>query len=470
VKRVLLLCLLLALHAAPRAQAPASRAGQPDPVLRVLADLEASVGAQNYQAFLAVTARTLPARDLALFSALNDGQGAVVATLRERDRRTEAGRVIVLADLLVSHGGSGQIVTWELTLRPVAETPARLEITGIRQIALVDGLVRLSLDRDRQYAVHNLTFTAPDLTIRMASGTAFMASGEIGNTALVLRGRADVRFSPPDQAEQEQLKLWAGQPALETTIDAAFIRMNPTSFRAHVSEGSLVPVTAVPDQAGRAQDIFDQFSRRTFNLGLSDLTQEHWSLLPSGGNLAVEFKTSRFGWLTYTRSPTDAEDITLFDRTRGRNLSVYGSTEKIAARGRFYDEDTDAVYDVQHYGLDLSFDPARSWVSGHGRLRIRLLNSGAQSLAASARLRRRARQGLRHVGREVGHDRHGCDAAGHVVGVELIDGVRLGVMVPEIFGTIDSQPQPRDAECHDRPDVGPGATLHDRARVDPIEQ
>lgn len=332
---VFCVCLLF-LHAVPRAQAPVSRAGPADEVTRLLAGLETAVRADGDQAFLAVASSDLPELDRAVFSKLHEGSaapglaaaGAVVATLRERDRRPEGTSYVVLADLLVSHGVRGKVVTWELTLKPTARQGGRLEIAGLKQLALVDGLVQLALDRQRSFTVRNFTFTAPDLTIRMSSGSAFMAQGDVGDTAIVLRGRAELRFTPPDRSEQEQLKLWSGQPALETSIEAVFIRLNPAAFRAHISEGSLVPSELGLEEGTRAQEIFDQFSARTFNLGLSDLSAARWSLLPSGDSLAVEFKTPRFGWLTYTHSPADAEDVSLFDRAKGRNLSVYGSRGK----------------------------------------------------------------------------------------------------------------------------------------------
>ena len=50
------------------------------------------------------------------------------------------------------------------------------------------------------------------------------------------------------------------------------------------------------------------------------------------------------------------------------------------------------------------------------------------------RARRAAvRQALRHVGDDVGHHGEGGDAEVELVGVELVDGVGGGVVVPEIL-------------------------------------
>src|SRR5438128_2635775 len=114
------LCLIPLLHSLPRAQTPAGRVAQTDGVTRVLADLQTAILGQSEQAFLELTSGDLPDPDRAVFMQVRDGQGAVAATLRERDRRIDGTGVVVLADLLVSHGLRGRVGTWELTLKPSA--------------------------------------------------------------------------------------------------------------------------------------------------------------------------------------------------------------------------------------------------------------------------------------------------------------------------------------------------------------
>lgn len=142
-----------------------------------------------------------------------------------------------------------------------------------------------------------------------------------------------------------------------------------------------MPAKTEPGNAARARAMFNRFLPRSYSLSLGDLSEERWSILPPQGHLAVEFRSSRHGWLTYARSAGDPEDIALFDRDRGRNLSLYASAEHVARRGRFYDEDDTAAYDVLGYGVDVTFDPSRTWISGRGRLRIRILAEAAQNLS-----------------------------------------------------------------------------------------
>jgi hypothetical protein len=86
----------------------------------------------------------------------------------------------------------------------------------------------------------------------------------------------------------------------------------------------------------------------------------------------VEFETARHGWLTYTRSPGEHEDISVFHRDTRRTVSLYASAARIADRGRTFSDADGATYDVEHYHVDASFDPARLAVSGRARLRLRI--------------------------------------------------------------------------------------------------
>src|SRR2546430_1558027 len=98
-------------------------------------------------------------------------------------------------------------------------------------------------------------------------------------------------------------------------------------------------------------------SPKSFGLDLGDLSREPWSLLPNYGDFLAEVRTRRFDTLTYARSGAEAEDITLFDRKHHKNISLYASAQKLARRGRFYNEDDLADYDVLDYDIDLALSP-----------------------------------------------------------------------------------------------------------------
>ena len=72
------------------------------------------------------------------------------------------------------------------------------------------------------------------------------------------------------------------------------------------------------------------------------------------------------------RSTKDAEDISLFDRRRRRNIAVYASAQKLASRGRFYGEDELVDYDVLRQDVEVAFSPDRMWIEGTATLEVRV--------------------------------------------------------------------------------------------------
>jgi hypothetical protein len=107
-------------------------------------------------------------------------------------------------------------------------------------------------------------------------------------------------------------------------------------------------------------------------LELEDLSREPWFLLPGDGDFLAEVQTRRWAGLTYARASSEPEDISVFDRRRHRHIAVYASAEKLASRGRFYDEDDYAPYDVLDYGIEVRYTPDRLWIEGRARMRLRV--------------------------------------------------------------------------------------------------
>ena len=132
------------------------------------------------------------------------------------------------------------------------------------------------------------------------------------------------------------------------------------------------------------------------------MSRETWSLLPQPGDFVAEVRTRRFDDLTYARSSGEAEDVTMFQRARKRNISAYASEQKLQSRGRFFDEDDLVDYDVLDYDIDASFYPEREWMEGRTRMRLRV----------KSHFRRRAHAAVRRIAeRIVGDERRVRPAA-----------------------------------------------------------
>lgn len=349
----------------------------PDPLTQALTAVQTAIATNRRDAFHALCAPQLSDIDSLGFELSLFGPDVTAATVRERDREVVAGGSRVLAEFLINRNGAGQIATWQISFTLATGVP---RISGLHQVSSVTGLHRLELDTSTAFKVNNFVFTATDFQLSMPSGTAFIAKTAEGTTAIVLRGDGQMQFSPSDPIERHQLKRFARHEALDEAVEAAFLRINPSEYQTRLSEGSLQPMTATPRDVSRARAIFDQWAGRSYNLELGDLSRERWTLLPAPGDALADMLTRHFRWLTYSRAGSQNEDVTLFDRDHKKNISLYASPAKLATRGRFYSEDNERVYDVEHYDVDVRFTPERHLISGTAVIRLRLLRHDADTI------------------------------------------------------------------------------------------
>lgn len=366
--RFLLLALLTA--ASPQVRASA----QTDPVTEVLAALEQALRSGDIAAFVTDAAPSLPAEARAQLAALAPPGAVSTAVVRERSRSDDA----IFADIFISHGSRGMVASWLLELGP-GRAQGRLELQAFTEVARFSDLIDLAIDPSRQFSVTDLIVSGPDFTLTLPSGVAFVSAVDGAVGALVLRGRAQVRFAPPDEAERGQLRVFAGSPDLSVATDEAFIRLNPGDFDRLVS-GQLVPAPTVDAaELERARAIFDARSMLTHRIDLGDLASGRWTITPGPDSLLVDFRMNRDTWLTYSRSPDVHEDVGLIDREGRRQISLYRSAAS-AGGDLGSGEWNDDRYEVEHADLDLVFDPARHWLGGRASLRLRM-RQGAQSLS-----------------------------------------------------------------------------------------
>jgi hypothetical protein len=354
-------------------------AGQPtdDGVRGLLTRLEQALQsgeADSYSELLwpAVSAAPASASRAYNFTALEFRPGVTRVIVQERDRQDLPGTLPgngyrLVVDAFVEYGDRARVATWQLDIRRVDETEWR--IADQERLSAVESLYRLSVDPTAQFDARDFHISAEDLELTLAEGSIFTVSTDQGITGLVLMGRGDVRFSPTPETEKGQVKIFAGDDALESRFDAAYIRLG--SFSAHADPTKLTPRPVDQRDLRRAEQIFREESAKSFTLDLGDLARDAWSLLPGSADFLAEMRTRRFGTITYARSASEAEDISVFERRRQRNIAVYASAEKLASRGRFYDEDDLAGYDVIGYDIDLDIAPDRNFVRGRAQLTLK---------------------------------------------------------------------------------------------------
>ncbi len=373
-------------QAADAAQARSQAPPPPDPADALIqaliarveqAALQADRGA--YLALLAGSADTNAARD---FVTDEFRAGATRAVVQERERIRESSALpgsgySLTVDAFIEFGDRARVATWQIDIRRAEDQTWR--IAGQRALSSVDNIYRLKLNAAQQFDAKQFTVFAEDLELTLEEGTVFTVDTDQGTTGLVLIGRGEMRFHPSPQTEVEQVRLFGGEDTLTSKFDAVFVRVG--SFNAHADRSQLVARTTVdPKDARRAAQIFREESVKSFGVDLADLTRDQWSLLPSSNDFLAEIRTRRFGTLTYVGSSAEPEDISFFERRRHRNIAVYASKGKLASRGRFYNEDDLAPYDVLDYDIDLTALPERQWIDGRATMKIRVRAAGISQL------------------------------------------------------------------------------------------
>jgi hypothetical protein len=341
-------------------------------IRRLLDRLEKAVQSGDggaYSDLLSPTASTVRAAN---FTTLEFRPGATRVVIQERDRQALRGTLIgngyrLIVDAFIEFGASARIATWQLDVRKI--DASEWLVGDQERVSGVDRLYRLAINSERQFDARDFRIRAEDLDLTLAEGTVFTIDTEQGVTGLILVGRGEMRFAPTPDTEKGQVRIFAGTDTLESRFDAAYIRLG--SLDSHANRSQLVSRPVDPRDLRKAEQIFREESIKSFTVDLGDLSRDTWSLLPGGDDLLAEVHTRRYDTLTYARSSSEAEDISVFDRRRQRNISAYASAAKLAARGRFYNEDELADYDVLGYDIDLDVSPDRNWLEGRVELRLK---------------------------------------------------------------------------------------------------
>ena len=366
-----------------------------EPLLQRLAQVIEAGEASDYLSLVTSSAD----RSQALAFANDEIQpGVTRAVALERFRTAladapEGTGYLLMVEVFIEQGPRARFATWLLDVRRAdldSTTGDRpWQIADQQVLDTVDGLYRLALNPTKQYDARNLVVLAEDLELTLVEGVVFVAETDDGITALVLRGRGEMTFSPAPAAERGQVEILTGNDTLKTSFRDAFIRLNPDVLGSHLSTTRLLERPADQVDQGelrRAERVFDEFAGLSFSLDLGDLSDEAWSRTPGSGDFLAEVRTRRFETLTYTQSGNQPEDIMLYDREGERVISLYASRRKLASRGRYYGDGDLVPYDVLDYRIESSFEPAGSaqesfrdlpyligcWIEGRARLSIKV--------------------------------------------------------------------------------------------------
>jgi hypothetical protein len=257
-----------------------------------------------------------------------------------------------------------QVAYWRLSAE---KRPGGWAIVSRRDAGQIDGLVHLTLG-PKAWRARGVSLRLEDFELRMEDGTLYTTPDSLGPTAFAFVGRARVLFSPTPLSEREQLRQFAGEPAIDREIDWAFIRLHPADFHRALETANLVPDADSGPRRAEAERVWRERSSRTFTID-APLPRSPWWLMPSPGDAVVDFPWGRKRVLTYALSAGEPEDVNLFDRDRHYQICTYPS----GGRAPRYSEDDRRVVDVLDNDITVRFDPERLEVLATHTMRVKVL-------------------------------------------------------------------------------------------------
>jgi hypothetical protein len=357
----------------PLAAAAAVQADPDDVKIRALLQrVEQIARRSDTTAFLGLLAGSADQKGATDFAASEFRPGAARVVIQERDRQNLLGTLpgngyTLMVDAFMEYGDRARVATWQLDVKRVEDDWL---IAGQQPISAVENLYRLSVNPQKQFDAHNFTILSEDLEMTLVDGTVFVVETNRGVTGLILMGHGEMNFHPAPDTEKGQVRIYAGTDTLESRFDAAFVRLG--TYETHADPTVLKARPVDPRDLKRAEQIFREESGKSYVVDLADLTRDTWSILPGDDDFLAEIRTRKYETLTYARSAGEAEDISFFERRRHRNIAVYASKGKLQTRGRFYDEDDLAPFDIVDYDIDVTSIPERQWIDGHAVMRLRV--------------------------------------------------------------------------------------------------
>ena len=372
---------VLACPALASAQAPPE-----DGVTHLLARLQALLQTGSSAGFASLFSGDFPSDEIEPFAEGLFTPEARRAVVAERDRMPLTGVLPgdgyrVIAELFTESAQHARIVTVAFDMRrPTGGQADSWRIVDAAAKTSIEGLYRLRLNESAHSVARNLTIASEDLRITLIEGSVFPIDSAAGTTGFILFGRGVMRFSPTPEAERGQLRIFAGAETLEAPFTSAFVRLNPLEYDDRVSAASLTPAAAAPRDVRRARDLLARSGPQFFSLDLHDLSSEPWYFLPPSGDFLAEVQTRRHGVLTYSKSGTLTEDITLYERDSSRTIALYPSAARRGPHDLFVGDDDLRDYDVLDYDIEASISPEREFLEGHVRMRIRVRAEGLAAL------------------------------------------------------------------------------------------
>ena len=259
--------------------------------------------------------------------------------------------------------------TWKLTL---VRSGDGWEVKNKEVTRSLSNLFKIRIPSDRVEKAASVEINHVDFKITFQDAYVFYDNIPHLETALLIIGKGQVRFTPSDATEKHQLDLVYKKDKIEEKIEYVFLRFSNSFFNNNIKIRNAVPVVLTATSAeeapiSQAYSIFSEHYLRFYVIQHS-LSRDPLSFLPQGDEAVIEFKGEKYGEFAYIYSPFTEEEVNLYDSGKDQFISLYSPSETEGQKRMFIK--FSQKFHVKHYDIDVNFNPEQRFLSAKARIEI----------------------------------------------------------------------------------------------------
>lgn len=262
---------------------------------------------------------------------------------------------------------SAAVESWTLTLDSGG---GAWSVAGIDVGGSIARLYKVRIPGERAVRARRVEVVHADIRFTFTDAAVFYDNLPGVETALVVVGRGRVAFTPGDPSERHQLEIHYKKDRIEDGIDSLFVRCSSAFFASNVDIEAETAGPAVSEaERDKAAAVFDRNYPRSFTIE-SSLDGRLLSFLPQGDEACLEFQGRKPGEMVYIYSPFVCDEVSLYDRGKGRIVCLYSPQGKEEPPLKRMALSFEEKFDISDYALDLSLAPATFELTGRARIEV----------------------------------------------------------------------------------------------------
>lgn len=233
----------------------------------------------------------------------------------------------------------------------------------------IQTLYKISIPSGRMERAKSVEINHIDIQLVFHDAAVFYDNLPNRDTALLIVGKGDLRFTPSLEREQHQLELVYGKPVLTDDLKYIYIRCSDSFFKKNISitqpDDDASPITQ--SEQSKAYSLFVKHYSRSFTIEES-LNNERVSFLPQGDEVVLEFEGQKIGIYTYLYSPFAEEEISLYQWDEQRIVNLYSPQIDDDKQQLFIS--IDQKFNVTHYDIEINYRPLDYYFSGKAKVAV----------------------------------------------------------------------------------------------------